>query len=74
MLFATGIPAILFILFQATHGAVLQHWLAPVFPSLMVAAVAAAETLPDEARILGGASGPTWSRSRSSLTVSSSPT
>ncbi|MEJ0097341.1 MAG: glycosyltransferase family 39 protein [Bauldia sp.] len=30
MLFATGIPAILFILFQATHGAVSQHWLAPV--------------------------------------------
>jgi 4-amino-4-deoxy-L-arabinose transferase-like glycosyltransferase len=45
ILVATAIPAVAFILFQATHGEVLQHWLAPVFPSLTVAAVAAAATL-----------------------------
>jgi 4-amino-4-deoxy-L-arabinose transferase-like glycosyltransferase len=52
VLFATSLPAIFFILFQATHGAVLEHWLAPVFPSLMLAAVAVAETIPDDARYL----------------------
>lgn len=50
ILFATTIPAIVFIVFQATHGEVLQHWLAPVFPTLMVAAVAAASTVPDDNR------------------------
>jgi hypothetical protein len=52
LLFATSLPAILFILFQATHGAVLQHWLAPVFPALTVAAVFAAETIRDDQRYL----------------------
>lgn len=52
LLFATAIPAIAFILFQATHGAVLQHWLAPVFPTLTLAAVAAATTIPDNAKYL----------------------
>jgi hypothetical protein len=41
-----------FILIQATHGAVLQHWLAPVFPALTVAAVAAAGTIRDDQRYL----------------------
>ena len=52
ILFTTSIPAVVFVLFQATHGAVLQHWLAPVFPCLMVAAVAQAGTIPDDARYL----------------------
>ena len=46
MLIATAIPAVAFILFQATHGEVLQHWLAPVFPTLALVAVAAASTIP----------------------------
>jgi hypothetical protein len=45
LLFATSLPAVLFIFFQATHGEVLEHWLAPAFPALTVAAVAAAETI-----------------------------
>lgn len=42
ILIATALPAAVFILIQSTHGEVLQHWLAPVFPTLTVAAVAAA--------------------------------
>jgi len=52
LLFATSLPAVVFILFQATHGAVLQHWLAPVFPALTVAAVVAAERIGDGQRYL----------------------
>jgi 4-amino-4-deoxy-L-arabinose transferase-like glycosyltransferase len=52
LLFATSLPAILFVLFQATHGAVLEHWLAPVFPALTIAAVVAAETIRDDQRYL----------------------
>jgi 4-amino-4-deoxy-L-arabinose transferase-like glycosyltransferase len=52
LLLATSLPAAAFILFQATHGTVLQHWLAPIFPALTVAAVAAASALPERARIL----------------------
>jgi 4-amino-4-deoxy-L-arabinose transferase-like glycosyltransferase len=52
LLLTTSVPLILFILFQATHGAVLQHWLVPVFPALTVAAVAVAEKLPDDALYL----------------------
>lgn len=48
ILIATALPAIVFILFQATHGEVLQHWLAPVFPALTVAAVAAASLIDPE--------------------------
>lgn len=47
-LLATTLPAIGFIIFQSLHGTVLQHWLAPVFPSLMVVAVAAASALGPE--------------------------
>ncbi len=50
LLITTAIPAVLFIIIQSTHGEVLQHWLAPVFPALTVAAVAAASTVPDDAR------------------------
>ena len=52
LLTATSLPAALFILFQATHGAVLQHWLAPIFPPLTLAAVAAADTIAPQARYL----------------------
>jgi 4-amino-4-deoxy-L-arabinose transferase-like glycosyltransferase len=52
LLLATSLPAAAFILFQATHGNVLQHWLAPIFPALTVAAVAAASRISDGARIL----------------------
>jgi len=52
LLFATSLPAIVFIFFQATHGEVLQHWLAPTFPALTVAAVVAAEGLHDDQRYL----------------------
>lgn len=45
LLIATALPAVAFIIFQSTHGEVLQHWLAPVFPALTVAAVAAAASL-----------------------------
>lgn len=45
ILVATSIPAVVFIVFQATHGDVLQHWLAPVFPTLTVVAVAAASAI-----------------------------
>lgn len=48
LLLLTALPAVVFILFQATHGEVLQHWLAPVFPALTVAAVAAASTIAEE--------------------------
>ncbi|MEX0696982.1 MAG: glycosyltransferase family 39 protein [Dongiaceae bacterium] len=50
VLLATALPAIAFIVFQATHGEVLQHWLAPVFPTLTVVAVAAAAGVPDNDR------------------------
>jgi hypothetical protein len=50
VLLATTLPAIAFIVFQATHGEVLQHWLAPVFPTLTVVAVAAAAGVPDDDR------------------------
>lgn len=50
VLIATAIPAAAFILFQATHGEVLQHWLSPVFPTLALVAVAAASTVPDDDR------------------------
>lgn len=46
ILIATAIPAIVFIVFQSTHGEVLQHWLTPVFPTLTVVAVVAASTIP----------------------------
>ena len=52
VLLATAIPTVVFIIFQATHGEVLQHWLAPVFPTLALVAVAAASTIPDDARLL----------------------
>jgi len=52
LLLATSVPLVVFILFQSTHGAVLQHWLVPVFPALTVAAVAVAGKLPDDARYL----------------------
>jgi 4-amino-4-deoxy-L-arabinose transferase-like glycosyltransferase len=52
LLFATSVPAFLFIFFQATHGEVLQHWLAPAFPALTVAAVAVAETIGEDQKIL----------------------
>jgi hypothetical protein len=52
LLLATSLPAAAFILFQATHGNVLQHWLAPIFPALTVAAVAAASRISDDARWL----------------------
>jgi 4-amino-4-deoxy-L-arabinose transferase-like glycosyltransferase len=47
ILVATALPAAMFIVFQATHGEVLQHWLTPVFPTLTVVAVVAASTIPD---------------------------
>ncbi len=47
-LLATTLPAIAFITFQSLHGEVLQHWLAPVFPTLTVIAVAAASALAPE--------------------------
>jgi hypothetical protein len=52
LLIATTIPAVAFIVFQATHGEVLQHWLAPVFPTLALVAVAAASTVPDDNSLL----------------------
>lgn len=52
LLVMLAIPAVVFILFQATHGAVLQHWLAPTFPTLILAAVAAAGRLPDDRKYL----------------------
>lgn len=47
ILVATALPAIIFIIFQATHGEVLQHWLTPTFPTLTVVAVVAAGMIPD---------------------------
>ena len=48
ILVATAIPAIVFIVFQSTHGEVLQHWLTPVFPTLTVVAVVAANAIPHD--------------------------
>jgi hypothetical protein len=50
ILLTTAIPAVAFIVFQSTHGEVLQHWLAPVFPTLTVVAVAAASTIATDGR------------------------
>ena len=52
ILCTTTLPAMAFILFQATHGAVLQHWLAPIYPTLALIAVAGASTLGGDNRIL----------------------
>ena len=52
LLIATALPAAVFIVVQSTHGEVLQHWLAPVFPTLTVAAVAAASTIDERRRWL----------------------
>ncbi len=52
LLLATCVPAVVFIFFQSTHGEVLQHWLAPVFPAVTVAAVVAAENIRDDQRYL----------------------
>lgn len=52
LLFATSLPAVVFIFFQATHGEVLQHWLAPTFPALTVAAVIAAESIGADRKML----------------------
>lgn len=49
LLVATTLPAAAFIAFQATHGEVLQHWLAPIFPTLALVAVVVASTLADDA-------------------------
>jgi 4-amino-4-deoxy-L-arabinose transferase-like glycosyltransferase len=48
ILIATALPAVVFIAFQSLHGEVLQHWLAPVFPTLTVVAVAAAAQIPGD--------------------------